>query len=578
MNKRGIYLAVFVSTLFTSNLLKAQTDKVKFGAVSRTFLESDKLKSNDTVNVGNIKSGYSLLDLGLNINPDKNTEIQSVIRFKTDLGGFYGAGTLIEIRQLRVRGIIAKFLNYELGDLHMQLSPYTLYNSAAEGQINESQAFSDLRNDIAYYDNRNNGNRWWQQGAHADFGLVFDKSYLQSLKVDGFFLRNRPLNFIGGSNVFYGGGKLTLNQSKYLTIAGNYINLYDDGATANTKKESQNPVMTAEAMFKLDKDNYLLKVMGEIGASQLNVSQDPSLNTNSFKDTSSSIKGNFFDGAVGIDLKPSKLSFKAGYNYVGADFFSSGAQTKRVDFSKTPQLFYGATNDKVHNRQINLFDLTRDVSVYNSSISRQLMPYNPIFSNALPYGKATPNRKGITLEGAYKDSLEKVIVNVSSAFLSDISGEGTLNHKQFTVLKGEVTLNINKFFDFSKALVLTAGTMYESTNRAGDLASVNLKGMLMDFGAQVEVAKKLDLLGGVKLFNSKGNEYYVSRDVNNQITAFTPFNVDQSQTLIGYGLKFRFSKFSYISLQNQMFSFNSSINSNLNYSFDQLYFMFNMKL
>jgi hypothetical protein len=326
MNKKGLYLAVFASTLLAPNLIKAQADKVKFGAVSRTFLESDKLGNNDTVNVGSIKSGYTLVDLGININPEKNTEIQSVIRFKTDFGGFYGAGTLIEVRQLRVRGIIAKFLNYELGDLHMQLSPYTLFNNAAEGHVNESAAFSDLRNDIAYYDNRNNGNRWWQQGAHADFGLAFNSPALQSLKVDGFFLRNRPAGVIGGTAVFYGGGKLTLNQSKYFTLTGNYINLYDDGATANTKVETQNPVMSSEAVIKIEQPKYLFKIMGEAGASQLNVSQNPNI----VNDMGSSIKDNFYDAAVGVNFKPSNINIKAGYNYVGPNFFSSGAQSKRV--------------------------------------------------------------------------------------------------------------------------------------------------------------------------------------------------------------------------------------------------------
>lgn len=576
MNKKSICLAV-VSTLLAPCMLMAQSDKVKFGAVSRTFIESDELK-NDTVNASKINSGYTLVDLGLNINPDRNTEIQSVIRFKSDIGGFYGGGTLIELRQLRVKGVIARFLNYEVGDLHMQLSPYTLFNNYSEGSVNESVVFSDLRNDIAYYDNRNTDNRWWQQGAHTDFALEFKETFIKSFKVDGFFLRNRPVGgILGGSAVFYGGGKLTVNQSKYFTINGNFINLYDDGSTINSKKETQNPVMSSEVIFKLDKGNYQFQLMGEAGASQLNVSKDP----DKFSDTASSYKDNFFDIAFGIDLKPSNLSFKIGYNYVGPNFFSAGAQSKRVDYTRSPMLFPNVANNSASDRIINLFDLTRDSRIYNTNISRQLMTYNPVFGNAMPYGKATPNRKGITLDAMYKDSLEKVIVNVTTALLSDISGEGTTDHKNFTVVKGDVTININRFFTFSRIVTVTAGAMMENTARTGvDAAKadkIDLKSMLMDFGVQVELVKKLDVLGGVKLFNSKGNEFYAARDMNNQITAFNGFAVDQKQSLIGYGLKYRFSKFSYLSLQNQMFSYKDGTGMP-DYSFNQLYVMFNMKL
>ncbi len=573
--KKGIYLAAFVSALLAPGLLKAQSDKVKFGAISRTFIENDKLK-NDTVNASKINSGYTLLDLGININPDKNTEIQSVIRFRSDIGGFYGPGTLIELRQLRVKGVIAKFLNYEIGDLHMQLSPYTLYNTTAEGGINESAAFSDLRNDIAYYDNRNNGNRWWQQGAHADFALVFKETFISSVKLDGFLLRNR--GDLLNTSIYYGGGKLTLNQSKYLTVTGNFINLYDDGKSLNKSKETQNPVMSSEVMFKLDKEKYRFNVTGEAGASQLNVSKDPAI----FGDTASSFKDNFFDAAVGIDLKPSHLGFKVGYNYVGPNFFSAGAQSKRVDFTRNPLLFPNEINSTTTDRNINLFDLTRDAKIYNTNITRQLMAYNPAFGNALPYGKATPNRKGITVDASYKDSLEKVVANVTTAILSDISGEGTTDHKNFTVIKGDVTVNVNRFIGFTKAIALTAGAMMENTARtgvdAGEADKINLKSMLLDFGLQFEVVKKLDVLGGVKLFNSKGNEFYAKRDVNNQITSFQAIAMDENQTLIGYGLKYRFSKFSYLSLQNQMFSYKSGIDGKRDYSFDQLYIMFNMKL
>ena len=39
-----------------------------------------------------------------------------------------------------------------------------------------------------------------------------------------------------------------------------------------------------------------------------------------------------------------------------------------------------------------IFDLVSDEQLYNQDLSSILMGFNPIYSNILPYGDATPNR------------------------------------------------------------------------------------------------------------------------------------------------------------------------------------------
>ena len=54
------------------------------------------------------------------------------------------------------------------------------------------------------------------------------------------------------------------------------------------------------------------------------------------------------------------------------------------------------------------------------------MNFNPIFSNALPYGDATPNRIGVFLDGFYKNKKKYFDINFSTSFFNEVVGQGTL--------------------------------------------------------------------------------------------------------------------------------------------------------
>lgn len=172
MNKKIIGILFFV--FWCVGLLHAQDiDKVKFGAYARALQQNSTMVNADTLHPNNTGKGHLLIDLGININPDKRTEIQAIVRFRGDMNGMYGAGATATLRQMYVKGIIGRFLSYQVGDLYMQLSPYTFFNNNAEGSANEARIFSDFRRDYTNYENfSNRGNYWWQQGAHTNFGLA----------------------------------------------------------------------------------------------------------------------------------------------------------------------------------------------------------------------------------------------------------------------------------------------------------------------------------------------------------------------------------------------------------------------
>ena len=49
-------------------------------------------------------------------------------------------------------------------------------------------------------------------------------------------------------------------------------------------------------------------------------------------------------------------------------------------------------------RPPSMFDIVSDEKLYNQDLSSVLMNFNPIYSNTLPYGDATPNRIGVLYE------------------------------------------------------------------------------------------------------------------------------------------------------------------------------------
>ena len=76
-------------------------------------------------------------------------------------------------------------------------------------------------------------------------------------------------------------------------------------------------------------------------------------------------------------------------------FRSAGSQSKRYNFAELPEPAVFPTVDAGSTtRSASLFDLLTDVSRANQSLSPTLMAVAPLFDNILPFGHATPNRRG----------------------------------------------------------------------------------------------------------------------------------------------------------------------------------------
>lgn len=232
-------------------------------------------------------------------------------------------------------------------------------------------------------------------------------------------------------------------------------------------------------------------------------------------------------------------------------------------------------------RSQNLFDRVSDQSLYNQSLSPTLMDYNPAYNNATPYGRATPNRNGISidLKSGNRDSL--YFVHVKADLLKEGVGEGIEETRNFTGIGGGFVFNVNKLLDFDKRIVLSTGFKMETTTRDAGAASVDLSSTLIDLGLSVEVVKDLDIIIGLKQFSANGNEYYNTRSqFVNEILVYNPIEMNFAESITGFGLRYRFSNYNFITVNADFISFdekNEDINPNRDYNMKQVYFNYTVK-
>ena len=150
--KAGLRLGILCAIGLTVFNVNAQKDrKVSFVGGARSLMNSNSLTVNDTIpdtsTVKRKNGGYALLDLGVNIKPNKNTEIMGMFRIRNEYGGFWGAGVTFDVRQLWIKGVLANALRYQLGDLNLKQTQFTLYNHHSD-QLDSLPSIFNLQKNI----------------------------------------------------------------------------------------------------------------------------------------------------------------------------------------------------------------------------------------------------------------------------------------------------------------------------------------------------------------------------------------------------------------------------------------------
>lgn len=559
---------------------KEKNKTVRFNGLGRTNILNTALSGDvlegDSITPRDITDGEFLLDLQINATPNDKTEIQSILRLRNEFGGFFGAGQSIEVRELWMRGIIANAVEYRVGDMDIAMSPYTFFNSDEDGIVNEPAAFAPQREIIYYEQFYGNNNTRRMQGASLDFGLNFNK-YIKDMDFKGFFTRVRGTDFFTVPSRFVTGGSLKFSTDTWndslgmgLDFGFNLIHTYDDLKSGEATSGIRNTTFTFEFDYTVLDDNRRgLHIIGELGKSEL-VNKNDSVTLLRFDDT-------FLDIGAKFYLKPQRLMFYAGYSDVGPDFFNVTAQSKRIQYDAAKK-YYDRTGVDQNQRQVSLFDLSRDPSIYTYQLSDELMTYDPRFSNTFPYGKATPNRRGLNFAVGYENSNQALEAKIDGALMTEIRGQGTNELKNFTLLKASADLNIHKLIDWENKLKFTFGYQFEQTNRGGvEVEQVDLSSNLVELGLEAELFTDFEVLLGAKIMDANGSDYIPRIDSFNIVADFpSRYEVDETEILLAGGVKYTFKEGIYLTIQYHTFTTEQNSDVAADYSLGQVFALFTM--
>lgn len=577
MKRSFIFLLVFCAVFLSPDSLHAQVNEnIWFDGLSRSYFVRDavdKSIKNDTISPRNISNGYNLLDLNTHVNPIKNIEIFAQLRIRNSFGSFFGSGTEINVRQLKAKGVINNKVRFSVGDLFLKQSRFTLFNYDEELSGYENNMLKPYR-DIIHYENFYTENRWRLHGIQTDFSFKFDR-FIRSLSFDFFVTRPRGSNQINettySSDLLLSGGSMLSEINKRLTFSSNYINLFEVASSGTQNISVRNPVHDMSLLHHFGNDKHQFEQKLQTGFSQ-RYWLHSELENGIADSTSNDTEGMYFELDNKYIKKDSTLSLTVGYRYVDPNFRSAGAQTRRLDYASfNGNTIYPIYTNMSLRRPTSMFDLLSDYQLYNQDLSSILMVFNPIYSNVLPFGEATPNRTGIYLKVRTTNTNKVFLSKINAGLFKEVIGQGTIEKRNFGLLKGMFTINLHRRFNWEKELSLSASSESEVTRRGGDaISSLNLFSHQMNTSLNAELVKKFFIQTSYKQFNANGNEFLTQRDNFGNITNFTSTQVNQQDHMLSFGMFYKFRESVYANLQYNWWGMTFADQDNLDYKYNRI--------
>lgn len=566
-------ILIILLAMSTTTLLAQKDRKITFVGGARSLLFNNQLSVSDTVpdttSAKKNNGGYAIIDLGININPNKNTEIMGMFRIRNEYGGFWGAGVQFDVRQLWVKGIIANSVRYQIGDLNLKQSEFSLYNHHAD-QIDSMPEVFKLQQNIVNYDKFYlNNHTWRMQGANVDFGLTFNK-FIEEINFNTFIARINATNFASTPDRLMAGTSIHIIQSKNIQLGYNYSSVFDVKGTIADNNVFNNTINTFELKLNKNLGNQNININTEVGTSNYNYSADtlaPKLNDY------------FIHSLATLNFTKIQLKASVGYLNVGPEFRSIGAQSKDVDYTATPNNFNRITNTQ-YIRPINLLDLISNDNIYSRTISSSLMGGSQLYNNAMPYGIATFNRLGMYSKIQYTHASTGIDINAEYYNLREIKGQGSAALTSFNVMKLYAGIPFHKMFGLQKILALHVGTKMEQTSRTSSdaLENIDLKTNQITAGIRWEFVKNFELLGGYVIQNSDGNEYTADRDAYTSVTYYTLSTYKMNQQIASVGVRYNFNPKIYLCALYQNSTYTNKIANMADYKINQFGLIYNIIL
>ena len=585
MKRNLLLLIVFVAFFMSDTSLHAQSrENIWFDGLSRSYFARDavdKGTTDDTISARNTSNGYNLLDLNTHVNPIDDIEIFAQLRIRNSFGGFFGSGTEINVRQLKAKGVINNKIRFNVGDLFLKQSKFTLYNYDEELSGFENDMIKPYR-DIIHYENFYTDNRWRLQGIQTDFSFEFDR-YIRSLGFDFFVTRpsgSRQINENTYSSDFLlSGGSMFSEINKRLTLSANHINFFEVASSGTKNISVRNPVYDLSLQHHFDNEKYRIEQKLQTGFSKRYWLHSELENERS-DSTSNDNKGMYFELDNKYIKKDSTLLLTLGYRYVDPNFRSTGAQTRRLDFTNgNRNTLYPIYTNMSLIRPPSIFDLVSDDQLYNQELSSILMVFNPIYSNILPYGDATPNRTGVYLKARLNNKNKILLSKINAGFFKEVIGQGTAEKRDFGLFKGSFKINFHRWLNWKKELSLSVSSESELTRRGGEeVSSVNLLSHQMNTSVNAELVKKFFIQASYKQLNANGNEFLTQRDNYGNITYYTSTEIDQKDHMLSFGMLYKFRENVYANLHYNWWGLEYANQAYSDYKYNRLILILSVKL
>jgi len=582
-NLRLIFIVCIAMGIVNNSI--AQTDeKIWFDGLARSYFARDAIDKNvidDTLSARNASNGYNLLDLNTHVNPIDDIEIFAQIRIKNSFGGFFGSGTEIDSRQLRVNGTINNKVRFSVGDLFLKQSRFTLFNYDEELSEFENDMFKPYR-DIIHYENFYTENRWRLQGIQTDFSFSFDR-HIKNLAFDFFITRprgSRQISFDNySSDLLLSGGSMVSELNNHFTLKNDYINLFEVSSSGNQNISVRNPVYQTTLSHCSGNNEHYIEQKLEVGFSERYWFHSELDNDNA-DSISNKTQGLFLELENSYFKKDSTFDFSLGYRYVDPDFRSAGAQTRRLDYGEgNINSIYPLYTNMQTIRPTSIFDLIANDRLYNQDLSSILLTFNPIYSNILPFGDATPNRNGVYFNGKYTNKNKIILGKLNAGFFREVIGQGTPDKRRFTLLKAALKLNIHRFLKLRKELSFSLSSENEFTKRGGNsVSSIDLRSNQLNLSLNAEFAKRFFIQANYRQFNVKGNEFITQRNNFGEITYFSFTDFNQKDKMLSIGILNKLRENIYANIQYNCWGMEFTGQSFPDYKYNRLLFILSLKL
>jgi hypothetical protein len=559
---------VCVLLLIAMQTYAQKEKKVSFIGGARSVMANNLLSVTDTAGLDSSTAkrnngGYALIDLGVNIKPNKNTEILGMFRIKNNFGGFWGSGVTFDVRQLTLKGVVANALRYQLGDINIKQTPFTLYNQHADAIENMPDIFALQRN-IVNYEKFYTRNTWRAQGANIDFGFTF-KNYVKELNVTAFTTRVNATNFANVPERLMSGAVLQAVQSKHFQVSFNTNNIYDVKGTVKDSNTFYNNVHSLDATYTGSIKQLPISLHTEIGQSNYNYSADT---------TAPHLQDYFAHAYANITLVKQHLSARIGYINTGAEYRSIGAQSKDINYNALP-LYYDRYTNTQSARPLSLLDVIANENIYARTINSKWMQENNIYNNAMPFGIATNNRLGAYAQLQYNNN---ILAKVSYYNLREIKGQGTLALRNFNLINANVKVPLHIYLKTKNKLELTAGTQMQMITRTSSVVIENtdFKASQTNVGITYEVFKNFDVMAGVVMQKTKGVDFTAERNSFTEAIYFNKADYNLNQNLAALGVRYNFSPKIYLSGIYQNTTYKDALHNNADFGINQFNIIYNM--